>query len=197
LTTILFVRHAAHSMPQLLVGRRNGVTLSAEGCAQARRLAEILAREPLAAVQASPRERAQATAAAIAAPHILPVETAPALDEIDVGLWTGLPFAELDKDPAWRVWNSARATARPPHGESMKSLQDRVLVHLEEVKKIYRRETVVLVSHAEPIRAALLHARGLSLNDWMCVDVPIAGISKLDFHRGPVRTQSLAEALPA
>ena len=184
MTTILLVRHAVHALlPRVLTGRMEGISLSPEGCAQARRLAEILAREPIAAVQSSPRERARQTAEIIAARHVLPVEIAPALDEIDVGLWTGMPFAELKKDPAWNAWNSQRGSACPPNGESMKSLQHRVMRHIEEVKTLYRGETVVLVSHAEPIRSALLFARGIPLDNFMAVDVPPASISKLQFGR--------------
>jgi broad specificity phosphatase PhoE len=55
-------------------------------------------------------------------------------------------------------------------------LQIRILSYLDRLSEQYPDETVVLVSHAEPIRAALLHERGMSLADWMQVDVPLAAV---------------------
>jgi probable phosphoglycerate mutase len=180
-TTVLFIRHAVHALlPHTLVGRADGVSLSPEGREQARRLGEILAHQPVAVVQSSPRDRARQTAAAIAVRHVLPVETVPALDEMDFGSWTGMRLAELDIDPNWHAWNIARAQSCPPQGETMQALQDRVVRHLKELQDLYPHETVVLVSHAEPIRAALLHARGMHLNDYHRIEVPPGSITKLE-----------------
>ena len=62
-TTVFLVRHAAHDrLNRILCGRMPGVSLGADGRAQAAALAERLARESLAAVYASPLERACETA---------------------------------------------------------------------------------------------------------------------------------------
>ena len=64
---ILLVRHAAYdNLGGFLAGRSPGVRLGVEGRAQAAKLAERLRRERLDAVEASPRERTQETARAIA-----------------------------------------------------------------------------------------------------------------------------------
>ena len=86
-TTLHLVRHAAHGLlGRVLAGRMPGVALTAEGTAQADALADALAGRPIRAVLSSPVQRAQATAAPIAARH-------------------GLPFAALRAvcDPAGRV----------------------------------------------------------------------------------------------
>ena len=95
------------------------MALSREGLEQAEIVADLLGTEPLAAVYSSPRERAWYTARAIAEPHELKAEISDALDEVDFGDWTGRRFDELEGDPAWDEWNSARSSARPPGGESM------------------------------------------------------------------------------
>jgi probable phosphoglycerate mutase len=143
-------------------------------------------------VQSSPRERARETAAAIAAPHVLPVEVVPALDEIDLGRWTGARLDELAIDPSWNAWNVKRASARPPGGETMRALQDRVVAHLNEIHDLYRDETVVLVSHAEPIRAALLHFRNMPLNDHHRIEIAPGSISKLEL--GPRKRRAVPQA---
>ena len=99
-------------------------------------------------VLSSPRERALETADPIAAALGRAVEVVPELDEIAFGDWTGRSFADLAGDPLWRRWNEARATARPPGGESMQEAQVRAFELLERLSG-----TSVLVSHCDVIRA--------------------------------------------
>jgi probable phosphoglycerate mutase len=56
----------------------------------------------------------------------------------------------------------------------MPELQMRILRYLDRLVLAHPDETVVLVTHAEPIRAALLYDRGLPLKDFWCIDVPLA-----------------------
>lgn len=183
MTTFLLVRHASHPLiGRVLVGRNDAIALSPQGREQARRLAEVLAHEPVASVQSSPQRRAVETAEFIAARHVLPVETSPALDELDFGEWTGHSFDALQGDLNWQKWNRTRASITPLGGESMLKLQDRVLRHLTELRHRYRDGTVVLVSHADPIRAALLHERRMSLNEFSRIDVAPASVHVL--HQG-------------
>jgi broad specificity phosphatase PhoE len=66
-TTILLIRHAAHGhLGTILSGRVPGLSLSAQGTAQARRLASRLAHTKIERLQTSPLERARQTAAALA-----------------------------------------------------------------------------------------------------------------------------------
>ena len=63
--TLLLIRHAMHTdYGERFTGRAAGVPLSAAGQRQARLLGDRLSEEPIAAVYASPRERARATAEA-------------------------------------------------------------------------------------------------------------------------------------
>jgi probable phosphoglycerate mutase len=90
--TVHLVRHAEHiHQGRVLVGRMPGIPLSETGRRQAERLADRLTAERIEAVHASPSERAQATARPIADRLGLPVQTAPEVDEIDFGDWTGAP----------------------------------------------------------------------------------------------------------
>src|SRR5689334_9180955 len=103
------------------------VRLGADGREQSRRLAIWFGRQPVAVIQSSPRERAQETAEPIAQQFGMPLAVAPALDEVDVGEWTGANFADLTPDRRWQHWNRARESARTPGGESMRDVQDRVV----------------------------------------------------------------------
>jgi probable phosphoglycerate mutase len=180
MTIVLMVRHAEHVLQgRALVGRSDDAPISQRGQEQIRLLADILAQERVAAVQSSPRSRARETAAAIGARHKLDIQVHAAWDEIDYGDWTGMSFDQLAGLPEWRAWNEKRDAATPPDGESMQALQSRVLAHLQAIRQAYPRKTVVAVSHAEPIRAALLHATDTPLNDFARIDVLPGSITRL------------------
>ncbi len=175
MTTFHLVRHAANDLAErVLCGRTVDVPLNAHGRRQADALARQLAREPINRVISSPRKRARQTAEPIAAALGVPLAIAAQIDEHDAGIWSGQSFADLAHDPRWRLWNERRGEVRPPRGESMAELQMRILRYLDELAVLYPNDTIVLVTHAEPIRAVLLHERGLPLKDFWCVDVPLA-----------------------
>ena len=140
-----------------------GVPLSDEGRAQAERLADWFATHPVAAVVSSPVQRAQETAAPVAARLGLPVQTDDGWTEIDFGAWTGRRFDDLAPDPAWQRWNRLRALATPPDGEPMHAAQSRALAALERARLAYTGRTVVVFSHADVIKAVLAGLLGMGL----------------------------------
>jgi len=173
--TIYLVRHAAHALVNdVLCGRRKDVSLSTAGSDQAARLGRLFAGRSIDLVQSSPRQRARETAERIAQATARDVDVADDMDELDAGEWTGRSFASLADDPDWKAWNARRGSARPPGGESMAELQARVLRHVETLKQS-KASSVVVVTHAEPIRGALLHYRGMSLDRF--AEIPIAPAS--------------------
>lgn len=165
-TLIHLVRHGAHGLPgNLLAGRMPGVHLSAEGRAQAERVAGTLAARPIAAVLSSPQPRAQETAAPIAARHGIPVETEPRLDELDFGEWQGIGFDALQERADWRAWNRARGlAAAAPGGETMAHAQARALAVLGQARARWPGGEVVLTGHLDVLRAALLGVLGAPLD---------------------------------
>lgn len=188
------VRHAEHSHPpDILAGRTADVHLSEHGRRDALLLAKHLSRGPVAAVYASPRERARETAAAIADAVGVGVVVSDPLDELDFGQWTGMRFATLDEQPAWRKWNAARSLGRAPGGESMLELQHRVVTELLRLSDELVDDEAIIVSHAEPIRAALLHALGLPLDNWNRVDVALASVSTIAFDGWTARVIRMNE----
>lgn len=184
MTVVLLVRHAEHVLQERAVlGRTDGAAFSDKGLEQLRQLSEVLAGEPVAAIQSSPRVRALKTAEAIAAPHGIKVDIHPALDELDYGEWSGLTFEALRDCPEWRSWNNRRSKCCPPHGETMLALQERMLRHLSGLRDENIGKTIVIVSHAEPIRAVLMHEVGLSLDEYGKVDIPPAAIARLNLSQ--------------
>lgn len=196
-STIHLVRHGHHALlGKRLCGRMPGVQLDELGCRQMSRCAELIGKAP-AALQSSPQRRAQQSASILGWHFGVPVEIVPAVDEIDCGDWTSLEFAELEQDPRWKRWNSRRGTSRPPGGESMRALQQRTVQHLEQLRYLSGDDTVVIVSHAEPIRAALLYYSRIPLDDFLSVDVAPASISTLAVDRAGIRVIRINQQVPA
>jgi broad specificity phosphatase PhoE len=164
-TTFYLIRHGEKDVaPGLLSGRSEGVRLTRHGHVQSQRLAERLAAVGFSRIISSPLERAQETARAIARPHGLSVQTSDAITEIDYGSWTNRTTDELADDPRFRRWNSYRSGSRVPGGESMLDVQVRVMRALLDWHEAHRDETIAVVCHGDPIKAAVLSIIGAPLD---------------------------------
>lgn len=195
--TIHLVRHGHHALlARVLCGRMPAVELDALGRRQMSTCAECLVPAPTA-IQSSPQRRAVQSADILARHLGLPVEIVSAVDEINVGAWTGRSFADLDKDPDWHSWNTRRGSHRPPNGEDMRSLQQRVVQHLEQLRDDSGDGCVLIVSHAEPIRAALMYYANIPLDDFLLVAVDPASINTLCCDRAGVHVSGNNWRAPA
>ena len=196
-TTFFLVRHAAHDDVGRFLAGRADVALSGPGRAQARRLATRMAQEDFAAVYASPRQRAQQTAAAIAAANGRgPVQTADELDEVDFGHWSGKAFDVLNGDPRWRRWNSLRSLARTPGGETMLDVQQRAFAFIEAHAAEPGDRRLVLVSHADVIKAVVSHVLGLPADAWPRFDVAPASVTTIVVGDWGAKLLTLNEIVP-
>jgi broad specificity phosphatase PhoE len=179
-TTFFLVRHAAHDrVSTMLCGRMPGVRLGEVGRAQARRLSERFAHENIACIRTSPLERAVETAEPIAARIGESIGICESITEIDFGAWSGMSFEALEQDPCWNAWNSARSVSRAPKGETMLEAQGRIVKTLEELRDRYPGKSVILVSHSDVIKAALLHHLGMPLDAYARFEIEPASISTI------------------
>jgi probable phosphomutase (TIGR03848 family) len=203
-TRLVLVRHAV--TPQtgpLLSGRTPGIDLSDTGREQAGAVGERLASLPVAVVYASPMERTTQTAEAIAARHGLPVLPLPGVLEADYGEWTGGTIAELAKTDLWKTVQRVPSRARFPGGESLAEMQSRMVGALETVVGEHSGELVVVVSHADPIKAAIAHYTGMHLDLFQRIVVAPASVTvfELGAHASVLLkcndTGSLEELAPA
>jgi probable phosphoglycerate mutase len=177
-TTLVLVRHAVTAQTgPLLSGRTPGIDLSEQGVEQARAVGARLAVLSVAAVYASPVERTRQTAEHIAGHHGIEVRELPGVIEADYGEWTGGTIAELAKTDLWRTVQIAPSRARFPGGESIAEMQSRMVVALEEVIARHPGELVVVVSHADPIKAAIAHYNGMHLDLFQRVIVSPASVT--------------------
>ena len=178
---LFLVRHGqvASNRDLRYVGSRDE-TLTELGRRQAEALAALLAAVRIDAVLSSPLARALATAEAIAAAAGLDVARDERLREQSFGSWEGLSRDEVrarsDADRALLESWERDAEIAPPGGESLASVQRRVLALVDELRAGGHLEaprpgsgaseprSVVLVSHVGPIKSLLAAALDLSLD---------------------------------
>jgi len=185
-TTVLLVRHGQTATTgSILPGRTPGLHLAEAGLAQAARAAERIARlQSVAAVYASPLERTRETAAPIAKARGLRVRIDKGLLEADFGEWTGRKLAELSKLPEWRQVQGSPSTFRFPAGESFSEMQHRIIGTLERLVARHPGETIVAVSHADPIKAAVAWASGVHLDLFQRIVISPCSITPLLLGHG-------------
>jgi len=177
-TTLVLVRHAV--TPQtgpMLSGRAPGIDLSELGREQAATAGERLKELPVTAIYASPIDRTRQTAEHIAAHHSLPVRTLDGVIEADYGEWTGGQLADLAKTDLWKTVQRTPSRARFPNGESIAEMQTRTVAALEAVVAEHPGETIVVVSHADPIKSVIAHFTGVHLDLFQRIAVSPASVT--------------------
>ncbi|HEY3832914.1 MAG TPA: MSMEG_4193 family putative phosphomutase [Acidimicrobiia bacterium] len=182
-TRLVLVRHAvtAHTGGKLS-GRMPGIDLTDQGRAQAAAVAERLATAPISTVYASPIERTMQTAQAIAARHELTVQPLDGVIEAEYGDWTDKTLGELAKTDEWKVVQRTPSRAKFPNGESLLEMQTRMVIALDEVAERHKHETIVVVSHADPIKAAVAHYTGMHLDLFQRVNISPASATVFELH---------------
>jgi broad specificity phosphatase PhoE len=167
------------------------VELSEEGREQARRLAERLSGEKIAAVYASPLGRTVETARILAAPHGLQVQTCDGFREISHGHWEGMKRSEVEaKFPKEMAeWEKDPYTFAPPGGESGLAVTARALPALINLVREHPGENILIVSHKATIRLLLSSLLGFDPRRYRDnLDQKPAALNIVDF-RDPTRAR--------
>jgi broad specificity phosphatase PhoE len=156
-TVVHLLRHGeVHNPEGILYGRLPGYHLSEVGRKMADRAAEYFAARDVAAVIASPLERAQETAAPVASAHNLPVMTDERIIE-STSVFEGRAFgpdAKALRHP--RAWRHLRNPVRPSWGEAYAVIALRMHAAAAAARDAVPGREAVLVSHQLPIWIARL-----------------------------------------
>jgi probable phosphoglycerate mutase len=180
-TTFLLVRHAAHDwLGRGLAGRLPNVHLNDQGRRDAQSLVQRLEGVPVDAIYCSPQPRTQQTAQPLAAARRLPLHVHAAFDEVDFGDWMGRSFDELRLDAnAWTQWVERRGSAQPPGGEPFAQVPRRALAGLHRLRAEHPGGQVVVVSHADVIKAMVASCLGMSLDHLERFEIAPASVTVL------------------
>jgi probable phosphoglycerate mutase len=180
MTTILLIRHGENSfVGKRMAGRLPDVFLNERGQKQAAALVTALQKAPIKAVYSSPMERAQQTAAPLAAALGLAVEPAPGLNELDMGDWQGRTLKQLSRLKAWKVVQSQPSAFRFPGGESFSEAQARGVAELTAMAERHPEELVACFSHADMIRLVTAHFLNIPLDSFQRLGADTASITVL------------------
>jgi broad specificity phosphatase PhoE len=179
-TTVYLVRHGVTdwNVARRIAGRLPGIALSADGRREAAAVASRLAALPIRAVAASPIERAHRTAAAIARAHGLAVAEDAAFTEREYARWQGMLSAEIRaRDP-----DAVDAVARGddvPGVEPVGAMAARMWNGMERLVARHPGEALVIVSHADPIRALIARIVGMPPARLRALEIGTASLSRL------------------
>jgi probable phosphomutase (TIGR03848 family) len=185
-TTVILVRHGqTASTGKVLPGRAAGLHLADAGLEQAERAAVRIGElDRVDAIYTSPLERARQTAAPIGRLRGLRPVVDRGLQECDFGEWTGAELASLMKLPEWGTVQRAPSTFTFPGGESFSAMQHRIVSTIDRLRLAHPGGTIVCVSHADPIKAAVAHALGTHLDLFQRIVISTCAISVLVFGGG-------------
>ena len=166
MTKVIFIRHGQTEWN--VSGRYQGqsdVKLTAEGRAQAVKLAENFPVDQIDAIYASDLCRAMVTAETIAQRFGLEVQAEPAFRELSFGDWEGLTYQQIVAK-----WEDAMANFMQhpdileiPGGESFPAVQQRAMARLRELIAKHEGQTIVVVAHGAVLRTMLTAALHMPL----------------------------------
>lgn len=188
-TTVLYVRHGqTPTTGTVLPGRAKGLHLADKGREQAEAVAVRLQALPeVEAIYTSPLERTRETAAPIAKSRGLPVRADRGLLECDFGDWTGRPLKELMKLPEWATVQRYPSGFRFPNGESFAEMQTRITGAVADIAARHPGGTVIVVSHADPIKAAVAGALGTHLDLFQRIVISPCSVTTIAYGAtGPI-----------
>ena len=153
-TRIIAIRHGetAWNVDTRLQGHLD-IGLNERGQWQARRAAQALADEDIAAIYTSDLSRARATAQAIADQNVNPaarqVHPHTGLRERGFGIFEGQTYAQINLD--WpeesRRWRQRDPHFAPQGGETLTQLRERVTATVNTLASQHVGEQIVLVAH--------------------------------------------------
>jgi alpha-ribazole phosphatase len=164
MTQLCLVRHGQTDWN--LEGRYQGqsdVSLNENGHTQAKSLTEQLKGQTFAAIYSSDLMRARETADYIANDIGLTIQIEPRLREINQGEWEGVLVEDIKARYAelWSQRTVDPANIRPPGGETVSEVAERVYAALDDIARLHPSDNVLVVSHGLSIATAICRARGI------------------------------------
>lgn len=185
-TRFILLRHGqtAMSAAKQYSGRANP-ELTELGKKQALAAAQALADTHIDAVVCSPLRRCQQTAAAVVEGRDLRVETVEDLIEVDFGRWEGKTFAEADAaDPELHARWLKDTSVACPGGESLRAVHRRVSAARRKLQQRYAGQTVLVVSHVNPIKSFVRQALDSGPQTPNHLFLELASLSEVEFFDG-------------
>lgn len=188
MTLLLLVRHGhTDAAGKRLTGWAPGVHLNERGREEADGLVARLEDVPIDAIYSSPLERCRETAAPLAHARRLGVHIRRGLIETGYGDWTGRTISQLRRTKLWSTVERTPSAVRFPGGESLLEVQARAVKEVSRIAADHPTGTVVVVSHADPIRLFIAHVGGAHVDHLHRLVVDTASVTAVSLDHGTPR----------
>ena len=161
-TIIYIVRHgfSLANADKIFTGHTN-VALSELGIKQAQHITDYFKDKTVDVIYASDLDRAYDTVKGVAENKNLEIIKSQNLREIFAGEWEGQTFSALtEKYPDYSMWRTTVHKVRTTGGESVLEMANRVYNEVLKIAKTEMGKTVLIGTHATPIRALVAKISG-------------------------------------
>jgi broad specificity phosphatase PhoE len=181
-TTLFLVRNADtdFSRDRRVAGRRD-IPLSDEGRRKSAALGERMRDLEVTEILASPLPRAVETAEILSVPFKLGVVRDPRLVDFDAGRWDGRNHADIIGTPEYQQLVTS-SDPIIPGGERLGDARDRTVAAVSQALADNELgASIVLVSHAGPLRVLLAHYLGMNVAHFHRLRLSPASVSVVRF----------------
>ncbi len=184
ITSCLLIRHGhTRATEEGLLYTDPEAPLTKKGQAQAEALSKWLPGQKPDLLISSPSLRVRSTAAIIASVLELEPIIIADLNEWHVGQWEGRTYLDIKKSEPelYHRWSADPINNAPPGGESIAQMCLRVKGILESIISRFAGKRIALVTHAGIIRAAIVEALSIPVENFWRLSVPVGSVSRLDY----------------
>ncbi|AXG15211.1 histidine phosphatase family protein [Intrasporangium calvum] len=192
-TVVHLMRHGeVHNPTGVLYGRLEGYHLSDLGREMAELVARQLAPNDITVVIASPLERAQETAAPIAASHGLTIRTDPRVLE-STNYFEGKQVRAKDLLHPTH-WAKLLNPRKPSWGEAYEAIATRMLAAIDDARRAAAGHEAVIVSHQLPVWTVRNQLEGRRLwHDPRRRECTLASLTSLTYEDDELESISYSE----
>ncbi len=159
LTLFLFLRHgqAKNNVERILAGRTKGFPLTELGTQQAEKIGDFLKPLSISKIYCSPIERAEQTARIVANKVNLRCDVDERLTEIDMGTFTGMHYDEMFEKHGnvFLKFYQGHPVVENNGIETFSNVKKRILDMVDHCTKKHNEETILLVTHMDPIKSII------------------------------------------
>jgi alpha-ribazole phosphatase len=183
---LILVRHGETEWNKNEIFRgRADIALNETGLKQAELAGKYLSAEKINIIYSSPLKRALKTAQAIARYQKLRVHKTDCLNDFDFGEWQGLTLEEVKErdDVLYQDWLDTPEQMRVPGGESLESVNQRVMPFLEDAMTRCREGKIVLVSHRVVLKITICALLGLDNSHFWNIKMDTGAITRFQIEK--------------
>lgn len=185
MTTVIIVRHGQSegNAKGEFHGQYNS-DLTEKGHAQAECTAKYLDRYDIDVIYSSDIRRAHSTALHTAERRGMEVIKSEGMREIKAGKWEQMKFEDIavEYPDVYKTWFEDISNCRCPEGESVRELAHRVWQTVDKIAAENDGKTVMIATHATPIRALSCLWRGLDISEMQNIRwVPNTSVTVVEY----------------